>query len=116
MLQIICLSHAAIFGVLKFFVNDHNNVKINISEQTNYLHSKFTIIHPQNYKMSPLRGATLAGLAKKYPKNGGVRKANSCLFKIPSILYQREDIYVSTLAGEKNPNIFKQLYYSQQRQ
>ena len=60
--------------------------------------------------MSPLRGATLAGLAKKYPKNGGVRKANSCLFKIPSILYQREDIYVSTLAGEKTPNIFKQLY------
>ena len=26
--------------------------------------------------MSPLRGVTLAGLAKKYPKNGGVRKAN----------------------------------------
>jgi hypothetical protein len=51
-------------------------VKSNISEQTNYLLSKFTIIHPQNYKMSPLRGVTLAGLAKKYPKNGGVRKAN----------------------------------------
>jgi hypothetical protein len=49
-------------------------VKSNISEQTNYLQSKFTIIHPQNYKMSPLRGVTLAGLAKKYPKNGGVRK------------------------------------------
>jgi hypothetical protein len=27
--------------------------------------------------MSPLRGVTLAGLAKKYPKNGGVKKANS---------------------------------------
>jgi hypothetical protein len=27
--------------------------------------------------MSPLRGVTLAGLEKKYPKNGGVRKANS---------------------------------------
>jgi hypothetical protein len=26
--------------------------------------------------MSPLRGVTLAGLAEKYPKNGGVRKAN----------------------------------------
>jgi hypothetical protein len=26
--------------------------------------------------MSPSRGVTLAGLAKKYPKNGGVRKAN----------------------------------------
>ena len=26
--------------------------------------------------MSPLPGVTLAGLAKKYPKNGGVRKAN----------------------------------------
>ena len=26
--------------------------------------------------MSPLRGLTLAGLAKKYPKNGSVRKAN----------------------------------------
>jgi hypothetical protein len=55
-------------------------VKSNISEQTNYLQSKFTIIliHPQNYKMSPLalRGVTLAELAKKYPKNGGVRKAN----------------------------------------
>jgi hypothetical protein len=51
-------------------------VESNISEQTNYLQSKFTIIHPQNYKMSPLRGVTLAGLAKKYPKNGGVRKAN----------------------------------------
>jgi hypothetical protein len=51
-------------------------VKSNISEQTNYLQSKFTIIHRQNYKMSPLRGVTLAGLAKKYPKNGGVRKAN----------------------------------------
>jgi hypothetical protein len=55
-------------------------VKSNIqSKQTNYLQSKFTIIHPQNYKMSPLRGVTavtLAGLAKKYPKNGGVRKAN----------------------------------------
>jgi hypothetical protein len=34
------------------------------SEQTNYLQSKFTIIHPQNYKMSPLRGITLAGLGK----------------------------------------------------
>jgi hypothetical protein len=52
-------------------------VKGNISEQTKYLQSKFTIIHPQNYKMSPLRGVTLAGLAKKYPKNGGVKKANS---------------------------------------
>ena len=41
---------------------------------------------------------------------------NSCLFKIPSILYQREDIFVYTLAGEKNIHIFKQLYYSQQRQ
>jgi hypothetical protein len=51
-------------------------VKSNISEQTNYLQSKFTIIHPENYKMSPLRGVALAGLAKKYPKNGGVRKAN----------------------------------------
>jgi hypothetical protein len=52
-------------------------VKSNISEQTNYLQSKFTIIHPQNYKMSPLRGVvTLAGLTKKYPKNGGVIKAN----------------------------------------
>ena len=51
-------------------------MKSNISEQTNYLQSKFTIIHPQNYKMSPLRGVTLAGLAKKYPKNGGERKAN----------------------------------------
>jgi hypothetical protein len=30
-------------------------VESNISEQTNYLQSKFTIIHPQNYKMSPLR-------------------------------------------------------------
>jgi hypothetical protein len=40
-------------------------VKSNISEQTNYLQSKFTIIHPQNYKMSPLRGVTHAGLAKK---------------------------------------------------
>ena len=29
--------------------------------------------------MSPLRGVTLAGLAKKYPKNGGVRKANSLI-------------------------------------
>ena len=52
-------------------------MKGNISEQTKYLQSKFTIIHPQNYKMSPLRGVTLAGLAKKYPKNGGVKKANS---------------------------------------
>ena len=52
-------------------------MKSNISEQTKYLQSKFTIIHPQNYKMSPLHGATLVGLAKKYPKNGGVRKANS---------------------------------------
>ena len=51
-------------------------MKSNISEQTNYLQSKFTIIYPQNYKMSPLRGVTLAGLAKKYSKNGGVRKAN----------------------------------------
>ena len=51
-------------------------MKSNISEQTNYLLSKFTIIHPQNYKMSPLRGVTLAGLAKKYHKNEGVRKAN----------------------------------------
>jgi flagellar capping protein FliD len=42
----ISLSHAAIFGVLLFFVNDYNNVKTNISEQTNYLQSKFTIIHP----------------------------------------------------------------------
>jgi hypothetical protein len=25
--------------------------------------------------MSPLRGVTLAGLAKKYTKNGGVKKA-----------------------------------------
>jgi hypothetical protein len=47
-----------------------------MSEQTNYLQSKMTIIHPQNYKMSPLRGVTQAGLAKKYTKNGGVRKAN----------------------------------------
>jgi hypothetical protein len=47
-----------------------------MSEQTNYLQSKFTTIHPQNYKMSRLRGVTRAGLAKKYPKNGGVRKAN----------------------------------------
>ena len=54
-------------------------MKINISEQTNYLHNKFTTIHPQNYKMSPLRGVTLADLAKKYPKNGGVRKANSII-------------------------------------
>jgi hypothetical protein len=57
-------------------------VKSNISEQTNYLQNKFTIIHPQNYKMSPLRGVTLAGLAKKYPKNGGVRKANR-----PSLMF-----------------------------
>jgi hypothetical protein len=42
--------------------------KSNISEQTNYLQSKFTIIHPQNYKMSPLRDVTLAGLAKSTPK------------------------------------------------
>ena len=27
-------------------------------------------------KCRRLRGVTLAGLAKKYPKNGGVRKAN----------------------------------------
>jgi flagellar capping protein FliD len=77
---LISLSHAAIFGVLKFFVNHYNNVKSNISEQTNYLQSKFTIIQPQNYKMSPLRGITLAGLAKKYTKNGGVRKANFMKF------------------------------------
>jgi hypothetical protein len=51
-------------------------MKSNISEQTNYLQSNFTIVHPQNYKMSPLRGVRLAVLAKKYPKNGGVRKAN----------------------------------------
>jgi hypothetical protein len=51
-------------------------VKSNISEQTDYLQSKFIITHPQNYKMLPLRGVTLAGLAKKYPKNGDVRKAN----------------------------------------
>jgi hypothetical protein len=63
-------------GYCNFFGNNYNNVKSNISEQTNYLQSKFTIIHPQNYNMSPLRSVTLAGLAKKYPKNGGVRKAN----------------------------------------
>jgi hypothetical protein len=51
-------------------------VKSNISEQTNYLQRTFTIIHPQNYKMSLLRGVALGGLAKKYPKNGGGRKAN----------------------------------------
>ena len=51
-------------------------MKSNISEQTNYLQNKFTIIHQQNYIMSPLSGVMLAGLAKKYPKNGGVRKAN----------------------------------------
>jgi hypothetical protein len=56
-------------------------VESNISEQTNYLQSKFTIIHPQNYKMSPLRGVTLAGLAEKYPKNGGGRKANTITFQ-----------------------------------
>jgi hypothetical protein len=33
-------------------------VKSNISEQNNYLQSKFTIIQPQNYKMLPLRGVT----------------------------------------------------------
>jgi hypothetical protein len=41
-------------------------VKSNISEQTNYLQSKFTIIHPQNYKMSPLRDARRIG--KKVPQ------------------------------------------------
>jgi hypothetical protein len=51
-------------------------VKSNISLQTNYLQRTFTIMHPQNYKMSPLRGVTLAELAKKCPKNGGVKKAN----------------------------------------
>jgi hypothetical protein len=43
-------------------------VKSNISEQTNYLQSKFTIIHPQNYKMSPLRGD------KKVPQKWGHEK------------------------------------------
>ena len=65
-------------------------MKSNISEQTNYLQSKCTIIHPKNYKMSPLRGVTLAGLAKKYPaKYGGVRKANSA----EGGTYQLADIY-----------------------
>jgi hypothetical protein len=63
-------------GYCKFYVNGYNNVESNISKQTNYLQSKLTIIHPQNYKMSLLRGVMLARLAKKYPKNGGVRKAN----------------------------------------
>jgi hypothetical protein len=61
-------------------------VKSVISEQTNYLHSKFTIIHPQNYKMSPLRRVTLAGLAKKYRKNGGVRKVNYEYFMLKKCL------------------------------
>jgi hypothetical protein len=44
-------------------------VKSNISEQTNYLQSKFTIIHPQNYKMSPLRCVTLdRRIGKKVPQ------------------------------------------------
>ena len=30
----------------------------------------------------PLHGVTLAGFAKKYPKNGGVRKANFSAFKM----------------------------------
>jgi hypothetical protein len=33
-------------------------------------------MYPQNYKMSPLCDVMLAGLAKKYPKNCNVRKAN----------------------------------------
>jgi hypothetical protein len=63
-------------------------VKSNISEQTNYLQIKFTILHPQNYKMPPLLGVTLAGLAKKYPKNGGVRKANWLLLLSINICLQ----------------------------
>jgi hypothetical protein len=63
-------------------------VKSNISEQTKYLQSKFTIIHPENYKMSPLRGGTLVGLVKKYPKNGGVRKANSFALALAKLSIQ----------------------------
>jgi hypothetical protein len=54
----------------------------------NYSQSKFTIIHPQNYKMSPLRDVMLAGLAKKYPKNGGVRKAYWIRY-MWSVVYER---------------------------
>jgi hypothetical protein len=43
-------------------------VKSNISEQTNYLQSKFTSIHPQNYKMSPLRDARKIGKKVRTPK------------------------------------------------
>ena len=64
-LYLISFSHAAIFGVLKFFVNGYNNVKSNASEQTTCIKYKLTIIHAKDYKMSPLHGATIAGLAKK---------------------------------------------------
>ena len=80
-------------------------MKSNISEQTNYLQSKFTIIHTQNYKMSPLRGVTLAGLAKKYPKNGGVRKANYFVFNFVYFIqiiyfYILSKGYVSVFSAE----------------
>ena len=41
--------------------------------------------------MSPLRGVTLAGLAKNYPKNGGVRKAN---WIINFLTYRRQRVVV----------------------
>jgi hypothetical protein len=46
--------------------------------------------------MSKLRGVTLAGLAKKYPKNGGVRKAivqeyihSICMIHIEQLVYDQ---------------------------
>ena len=41
--------------------------------------------------MSPLRGGKLARLAKKYPKNGGVRKAKKS-YKIINIITKNHDV------------------------
>ena len=47
--------------------------------------------------MSPLRGVTLAGLAKKYGKKGGVRKVNCYDFVL---LYHREEMYREETRGK----------------
>ena len=54
--------------------------------------------------MSPLRDVTLAGLAKKYPKNGGVRKANCCNAIIIEKIYNRY-IYSPLIEGIGNQRV-----------
>ena len=64
--------------------------------------------------MSSLRGVTLAGLAKKYPKNGGVRKANyPCrdeLATADNLIYKAQNI-----PPNLRENTLHKLHQSQRR-